>query len=90
MICQIIFSDVDKNYWFNASNGKVDYGIGKIENSLFTITTSKEIGLGLFMGDIDANIVAPLDKLQIRGKPTNLRAFQEFYEDAIEEFKKRY
>ncbi|MHA2473149.1 MAG: hypothetical protein ACXAES_07950 [Promethearchaeota archaeon] len=90
IIGQVTFSDVDKSYWFNASNGKVEYGEGKIENPLFTLTSSKEIGLGLFMGDVDANIVSPLGKLQAGGKFTIVRAFQEFYEDAIEEFKKRY
>ena len=90
MVCQITFSDVDKKYWFNGSKGKVDYGEGEIKDPIFTIAASKDVGMGLFMGEVDANIVAPLGKLQVKGNPKNLRAFQEFYEDAIEEFKKRY
>jgi len=90
MIGQIIFSDVDKRYWINASNGKVDYGQGEIKEPLFTITASKEVGMGLFLGEIDANIISPLGKLKVGGNIKKVRAFQEFYEDAIEEFKKRY
>ncbi|MHA2392648.1 MAG: hypothetical protein ACXAEX_11950 [Promethearchaeota archaeon] len=90
MIGQITLSDIDKSYWINATDGKVEYGEGKIENPLFTITASKEIGLGLLMGDLDANVLSPLGKLQVGGKYTIVRAFQEFYEDAIEEFKKKY
>ncbi|MHA2185909.1 MAG: hypothetical protein ACXAAI_13020, partial [Promethearchaeota archaeon] len=44
IIGQITFSDVDKRYWFNASDGKVEYGEGEIENPLFTIKSSKEVG----------------------------------------------
>lgn len=87
---QIVFEDVDRRYWLKASEGKVEYGEGKIKKPLFTIVASKDVGMGLFLGELDANIVSPLGKLKAAGNIKNLRAFQEFYEDAIEEFKKRY
>ena len=90
MIGQVNLSDVDKSYWFKASEGLIEYGEGKIDDPLFLITTTKDIGLGLFLGEVDANIVSPLGKLKIGGNYKTLRAFQEFYEDSIEEFKKRY
>jgi len=87
---QIIFEDIDRRYWLKASEGKVEYGKGKIKKPLFTIIASKDVGMGLLLGELDANIVSPLGKLKAGGNIKNLRAFQEFYEDAIEEFKKRY
>ena len=87
---QIVFEDVNRRYWLKASEGRVEYGEGKIKKPLFTIVASKDVGMGLFLGELDANIVSPLGKLKAAGKIKNLRAFQEFYEDAIEEFKKRY
>ena len=90
MDCQIVFEDIDRKFWLKASKGEFEYGEGTIENPHFTITTSKDVGIGLFLGEIDANIVSPLGKMKAKGKFINLRAFQEFYEDSIEEFKKRY
>ena len=87
---QIVFSDIGQRYWLKASEGKVEYGEGKIKKPLFTIAASKDVGMGLLLGELDANIVSPLGKLKTGGNIKNLRAFQEFYEDAIEEFKKRY
>ena len=87
---QIVFSDIGQRYWLKASEGKVEYGEGKIKKPLFTIAASKDVGMGLLLGELDANIVSPLGKLKAGGNIKNLRAFQEFYEDAIEEFKKRY
>ena len=86
--CQIVFSDVKKEYWISISKGKVEYGAGKRDNPSVTITTSKEIGLGLFLGEVDANIISPLGKLGVGGNFTQLRLFQELYEDVIEEFRK--
>lgn len=88
--CQIVFSDLKKEYWIEVSKGNVGYGAGKLDNPSVTITSSKEIGLGLFLGEIDANIVAPLGKLGVGGNFSKLRLFQELYEDVIEEFKKKY
>lgn len=88
--CQLVFSDLEKEYWIKVSKGNVDYDKGKLDSPSFTIITSKDIGLGLFFGEIDANIVAPLGKLSIAGNYTQLRLFQEFYEDVIDEFKKKY
>lgn len=90
MIGQIVFDDIDQRYWLKAREGKIEYGKGAIENPLFTIMASKDVGMGLFLGELDANIVSPLGKLKAGGNIKNLRAFQEYYEDAIEEFKKRY
>ena len=90
MACQIVFSDIDKRYWVNASNGKVEYGEGNIKKPPIFITASKEDVMGLFLGEIDANIISPLGRLKAGGNIKTLRAFQEYYEDAIEEFKKRY
>lgn len=90
MIGQIVFDDIDQKYWLKASNGKVEYGQGEINDPLFSIAASKDIGMGLLLGEVDANIVSPLGKLKAGGNIKNLRAFQEYYEDAIEEFKKRY
>ena len=90
MDCQIIFDDIDRKYWLKASDGRVEYGEGTINKPFFTITASKDILMGLFLGELDANIVSSLGKLKAVGSVKNLRAFQEFYEDAIEEFKKRY
>jgi len=87
---QIVFVDIDRKYWLKASEGRIEYGEGTIKKPLFTIAASKDVGMGLFLGELDANIVTPLGKLKAAGKIKNLRAFQEFYEDAIEEFKKRY
>ncbi|TFF90932.1 MAG: hypothetical protein EU548_00505 [Promethearchaeota archaeon] len=87
---QIVFEDIDRKYWLKASEGRIEYGEGKIKKPLFTIAASKDVGMGLFLCELDANIVTPLGKLKAGGKIKNLRAFQEFYEDAIEEFKKRY
>jgi hypothetical protein len=88
--CQIVFSDLEKDYWIKISKGTVEYDKGKLDSPSFTITTSKDIGLGLFFGEVDANIVAPLGKLGVAGNYTQLRLFQEFYEDVIDEFKKKY
>jgi hypothetical protein len=88
--CQIVLSDIKENYWIKISKGEVSYGKGKLEETAITITTSKNIGLGLFFGEIDANIVSPLGKLGVVGNFTQLRLFQELYEDVIDEFKKRY
>ena len=88
--CQLVFSDLEKEYWIKLSKGVVDYGKGKFESPSFTITSSKDIGLGLFFGEVDANIVSPLGKLGISGNYTQVRLFQEFYEDVIDEFKKKY
>ncbi|MHA1677908.1 MAG: hypothetical protein ACTSUX_04985 [Promethearchaeota archaeon] len=90
MDCQIIFDDIDRKYWLKASEGRVEYGEGTINKPFFTITASKDILMGLFLGELDANIVSSLGKLKAVGNVKNFRAFQEFYEDAIEEFKKRY
>ena len=87
---RIVFEDIDRKYWLKASDGKVEYGEGKVRKPLFTIVASKDVGMGLLLGELYANIVSPLGKLKAGGKIKNLRAFQEFYEDAIEEFKKRY
>ena len=87
---QIVFEDIDRRYWLKASEEKVEYGVGKTKKPLFTIIASKDVGMGLLLGELDANIVSPLGKLKAGGNIKNLRAFQEFYEDAIEEFKKRY
>ena len=68
--CQLVFSDLEKEYWIKVSKGNVDYDKGKLDSPSFTITTSKDIGLGLFFGEVDANIVAPLGKLGISGNYT--------------------
>ena len=88
--CQMVLSDVKQEYWIKISKGEVDYGKGKFENPSFTITSSKDVGLGLFFGKVDANIVAPLGKIGVSGTQTNLRLFQELYEDVIDEFHKKY
>ena len=88
--CQLVFSDLEKEYWIKVSKGIVEYDKGKFDSPSFTITTSKDIGLGLFFGEIDANIVAPLGKLGVAGNFTQLRLFQELYEDVIDEFNKKY
>lgn len=88
--CQMVFSDIEEEYWIKISKGVVDFAKGKIEDPSITITTSKDIGLGLFYGEVDANIVAPLGKLGLAGNFTDLRLFQELYEDVIDEFNKKY
>ena len=88
--CQLVFFDIEKEYWIKVSKGIVEYDKGKLDSPSFTIKTSKDIGLGLFFGEVDANIVAPLGKLGISGNSQQLRLFQEFYEDVIDEFKKKY
>ena len=88
--CQFVFSDVKENYWIKISKGSVEYDKGKLDSPSFTLTSSKDVGLGLLYGEIDANIITPLGKLGFTGNYTELRLFQELYEDAIEEFKKRY
>lgn len=88
--CQMVFSDIEEEYWIKISKGVVDFAKGKIDAPSITITTSKDIGLGLFYGEVDANIVAPLGKLGLAGNFTDLRLFQELYEDVIDEFNKKY
>ena len=88
--CQMVFSDIEEEYWIKISKGVVDFAKGKINAPSVTITTSKDIGLGLFYGEVDANIVAPLGKLGVAGNFTDLRLFQELYEDVIDEFNKKY
>ena len=88
--CQMVFSDIEEKYWIKISKGVVDFAKGKIDDPSITITTSKDIGLGLFYGEVDANIVAPLGKLGVGGNFTDLRLFQELYEDVIDEFNKKY
>ena len=88
--CQMVFSDIEEEYWIKISKGVVDFAKGKIDAPSITITTSKDIGLGLFFGEVDANIVAPLGKLGVGGNFTDLRLFQELYEDVIDEFNKKY
>lgn len=86
----MVFSDIEEEYWIKISKEVVDFAKGKIDAPSITITTSKDIGLGLFYGEVDANIVAPLGKLGVAGNFTDLRLFQELYEDVIDEFKKKY
>ena len=88
--CQVVFSDLEENYWIKISKGEVEYNKGKLDEPTLTLTASKDIGLGLFFGELDANIVSPLGKLGVAGNFTELRLFQELYEDVIEEFKKNY
>jgi len=54
------------------------------------IMASKNIGIGMLLGEIDANIAAPVGKINFGGNFKDLRAFQELYEDTIEVFKKKY
>ena len=46
--CQVVFSDLKEKYWIKISKGNVEYQKGKLDNPSFTITASKDIGLGLF------------------------------------------
>lgn len=88
--CQMVFSDIGKEYWIKFNNGIIEYDRGKLDHPSITLTASKDIGLGLLFGEKDANIMTPLGKLKVEGVFPSLRLFQELYEDVIDEFKKKY
>ncbi len=90
MTAQIGYTDLEKMYWIKLSNGRVEYGEGKIKKPSFSISGTKEVILGLFLGELDANIIAPIGKLKVGGNPKIIRVFQEIYEDSIEIFKEKY
>jgi len=90
IICQLILNDVEKYYWIKIFNGKIEYDKGKIKDPSISIYCSKDIGLGIFYGEVDANIVSRVGKLTVIGNLKKLRIFQEIYEDTIYEFKEKY
>jgi len=87
---QLVLSDIEKEYWIKINKGDVDYGKGKHDSPTATLTTSKDVGLGMLLGLVDANVVSPLGKIIPKGNITHVRYFQGLYEESVEEFVKRY
>ncbi|MFX0057427.1 MAG: hypothetical protein ACFE85_08070 [Candidatus Hodarchaeota archaeon] len=51
---QMIVTDADAKYWMKASEGNLEYGEGEVDNPSFTFSATKEVGLGMLFGEVDA------------------------------------
>lgn len=88
--CQINLVDVEKSYWITVSQGMIEFGEGAFDNPTTTLLSSNETVLGMFFGEIDANIVGDLGKIGATGNLIDLRSFQELFEDSMMEFRKLF
>ncbi|MBY8982934.1 MAG: SCP2 sterol-binding domain-containing protein [Candidatus Lokiarchaeota archaeon] len=64
---QIILTDVDKKYWIKAVEGKLSYGDGEVENPSFTFSATKEIGIGMLFGEVDATSAYMAGDITVEG-----------------------
>ncbi|MBN1215375.1 MAG: SCP2 sterol-binding domain-containing protein [Candidatus Lokiarchaeota archaeon] len=83
---QIILTDVDKKYWIKAVEGKLSYGDGEVDNPSFTFSATKEIGIGMLFGEVDATSAYMAGDITVEGNLQDAMAFQEIIELAMEGF----
>ncbi|MHA1804225.1 MAG: SCP2 sterol-binding domain-containing protein [Promethearchaeota archaeon] len=83
---QQVITDIDKKYWLKASEGKLDYGEGDIDNPSFTFTCTLEVGAGMLAGEVDATSAYMAGDITVEGNLQDAMAFQEILELAMEAF----
>ncbi len=83
---QMILTDVDKKYWIKASEGKMEFGAGDVDNPSFTFSATKEVGLGMLFGEVDATSAYMAGDITVEGNLQDAMAFQEIIELAMEGF----
>jgi len=84
IILQLVISDIDEKFWFRVSDGKISYGIGKIDVPSFTFITSMVIALGMLYGEIDATSAYMAGDINVEGNLQDAMAFQEIIELSLE------
>jgi putative sterol carrier protein len=83
---QMILTDADKKFWVKASEGKLEYGEGDVDNPSFTFSATKEVGLGMLFGEVDATSAYMAGDITVEGNLQDAMAFQEIIELAMEGF----
>ncbi|MBD3214046.1 MAG: hypothetical protein GF311_15660, partial [Candidatus Lokiarchaeota archaeon] len=64
---QMVLTDADKKYWIKASEGDLEYGEGDAENPSFTFSATKEVGLGMLFGEVDATSAYMAGDITVEG-----------------------
>jgi len=75
---QIILTDVDKKYWIKAQEGKLSYGDGDVDNPSFTFSATKEIGIGMLFGEVDATSAYMAGDITVEGNLQDANLFWSF------------
>ncbi|MGM0470511.1 MAG: SCP2 sterol-binding domain-containing protein [Promethearchaeati archaeon] len=83
---QMILTDADKKMWVKASEGNLEFGEGEIDNPSFTFSATKEVGLGMLFGEVDATSAYMAGDITVEGNLQDAMAFQEIIELAMEGF----
>lgn len=83
---QMILTDADKKFWVKASEGNLEYGEGDVDNPSFTFSATKEVGLGMLFGEVDATSAYMAGDITVEGNLQDAMAFQEIIELALEAF----
>ncbi|TXT65771.1 MAG: hypothetical protein BAJALOKI3v1_70073 [Promethearchaeota archaeon] len=83
---QMILTDADKKFWVKASEGNLEYGEGDVDNPSFTFSATKEVGLGMLFGEVDATSAYMAGDITVEGNLQDAMAFQEIIELAMEGF----
>jgi len=73
---QIILTDVDKKYWIKAQEGKLSYG--DVDNPSFTFSATKEIGIGMLFGEVDATSAYMAGDITVEGNLQDANLFWSF------------
>jgi putative sterol carrier protein len=81
---QMIVTDADAKYWMKASEGNLEYGEGEVDSPSFTFSATKEVGLGMLFGEVDATSAYMAGDITVEGNLQDAMAFQEIIELAIE------
>lgn len=81
---QMIVTDTGTKYWMKATEGKLTYGEGDVDNPSFTFSATKEVGLGMLFGEVDATSAYMAGDITVEGNLQDAMAFQEIIELAIE------
>jgi len=83
---QMILTDAGNKMWVKASEGSLEYGEGEIDNPSFTFSATKEVGLGMLFGEVDATSAYMAGDITVEGNLQDAMAFQEIIELAMEGF----
>ncbi|MFX1406750.1 MAG: SCP2 sterol-binding domain-containing protein [Promethearchaeota archaeon] len=81
---QMIVTDSDAKYWMKATEGSLTYGEGDVDNPSFTFSATKEVGIGMLFGEVDATSAYMAGDITVEGNLQDAMAFQEIIELAIE------
>ena len=81
---QMILTDADAKAWMKAHDGILEYGDGDVDSPSFTFSATKEVGLGLLFGEVDATSAYMAGDITVEGNLQDAMAFQEIIELAIE------